>query len=230
MVRIVLSAIRGGIQRRGYASTRQMSFTKLEEIPKDAVGYCERCLMGWQKENIYDVVADVSTYKEFLPWCVGSKVNSETKDIGGHVREMNAGLTVGFSVFSQDYTSAVSFEPKSTISARLSGGHDVLLDYITCEWDFTSIGDNSTEVNFEVVFKFRQPIHQKLSGLVLSQVVETMVTSFETRVRKLHGQPSHARQDLPLLYPERHTAPLLSPELTSPSAHKVMGFDLLKML
>ena len=229
MVRVVLSTLVRGIQRRGYTSGRVL-INKTDGIPEDAVGYCERCIMGWEKEKIYNIVADVANYKEFLPWCIGSTVNSEKRDIDGHLLQMSAGLTVGFSVFSQDYQSEVSFSPKTTISARLSGGHDVLLDYITCEWDFTTISDESTEVDFEVVFKFRQPIHQKLSGLVLSQVVETMVSSFEARFKRLHGVPSHPRRDLPLLFPDRHTAPLLSPELTSSSAHKVIGFDLLKML
>eukprot|EP01064_Diplonema_japonicum_P028631 TRINITY_DN4430_c0_g1_i1.p1 TRINITY_DN4430_c0_g1~~TRINITY_DN4430_c0_g1_i1.p1 ORF type:complete len:212 (+),score=11.95 TRINITY_DN4430_c0_g1_i1:133-768(+) len=193
--------------RSGMGYQNRLHSTKILKVPEGAVGYCEHCVLGWNTEEVYNVVENVDEYKKFLPWCVDSKVVARE---GGR---MKAELEAGFSMFSQKYSSTVSLHPHERITARLAGNgkSQVLLEYLNCHWEFTPITPKTTDVNFEVMFKFHNPIHQQLSGLVLSQVVETMVTSFVARLIQLHGPPSVPTKPLPLKHPSLHNAEGVSP-------------------
>ncbi|EAN96487.1 hypothetical protein C3747_168g77 [Trypanosoma cruzi] len=111
--------------------------------------YREHTVLGWSPAQLYDVVADVSRYSTFLPWCVESTVHevrrlddtntadnssgssgsssnskSRARDGGGicssgDPMEMTATLTVGFSFFKEQYTSRVLLVPEKKVQAVL---------------------------------------------------------------------------------------------------------------
>ena len=66
-------------------------------------------------EQLFDLVADVGKYPEFLPWCVGARVRSRTET------ELVADLTIGFGPFRESFTSRVALDaaaPASTCATR----------------------------------------------------------------------------------------------------------------
>eukprot|EP01065_Artemidia_motanka_P035490 TRINITY_DN43396_c0_g1_i1.p1 TRINITY_DN43396_c0_g1~~TRINITY_DN43396_c0_g1_i1.p1 ORF type:complete len:300 (+),score=68.11 TRINITY_DN43396_c0_g1_i1:132-902(+) len=174
--------------------------------PQETV-HRERCLLGWPEHQVYSLVADVDSYSDFLPWCKQSVVTSEQK-CGGEVVAMEAEITAGLLFIRETFTSAVRLNPPSEsgsrIRAELIGAS--IVQSLTCDWVFTPAGPHgeSTEVEFQVSFCFRSPMHQEATRLVLSQVVETMVSSFEQRARSTCGPPRHDRRPL-------STAPLCKP-------------------
>ena len=182
-------------------------------IPEGAIGYCERVIVGYSARKIYDLVADVEKYEAFLPWCVASTVGSVDRNGSGDAVKMTAAMRVGFSLFKQQYRSDVAFDPPcNKITARLTGDTgEELLEYLECEWVFNAESATSTDVEFEVVFKFRNPLHQELSSLVLSQVVETMVSLFVLRCGDVYGPPSLPLKEMQIRDPSRHNADELPP-------------------
>eukprot|EP00754_Rhynchopus_humris_P004712 Rhum_TRINITY_DN12374_c1_g1::Rhum_TRINITY_DN12374_c1_g1_i1::g.51421::m.51421/K18588/COQ10; coenzyme Q-binding protein COQ10 len=192
-------------------------------IPEGAIGYCERVIVGYSARKIYDLVADVEQYEAFLPWCVASTVGHVDRNSGGDPVKMTAAMRVGFSLFKQQYRSDVTFDPPcSKITARLTGETgDELLEYLECEWVFNAESATSTDVEFEVVFKFRNPLHQELSSLVLSQVVETMVSLFVLRCGDVYGPPSLPLKEMQIRDPSRHNADELPPA-SMPSLTRLM--------
>ena len=187
--------------------TQVVEPTEATGIPEGAIGYCEHVVVGYGRDKIYKVVSDVARYDAFLPWCVSSVVRGTEKNASGMTVRMDAQIGVGFSLLKQDYVSDTRFYPKERITARLVGeGSDALLEYLECEWTFTKKSGATTEVDFEVVFKFKNPIHNHLTSLVLSQIVETMVTSFHKRLEELYGPASQQLLELPLRDPTKHNA------------------------
>lgn len=98
------------------------------------------------------------------------------------------------------------------IKARLHGESTILKE-LHCDWYFDDVSPvllaqkgisipqaalvPSTDVRFEVHFTFRNPLHQSLSSLVMSNVVTVMTASFEKRCGQLYGPPAHQRTLLP---------------------------------
>ena len=168
----------------------------------------EHCVLGWSPEQIYTVVADVAQYQAFLPWCVSSSVESVDSEDLATAREMTATLGVGFSFFREKYTSQVVLDPKFGIHAELRG-KSTLLRELHCNWCFGAarredlpVGVNPAkcaDVSFDVRFEFRNPLHQSMSTLVMSNVVTVMTSSFEKRCEALYGPPSIPRKALPLV-------------------------------
>ena len=187
----------------------------------------EHCNMGWTREQIYMVVADVAKYQQFLPWCMASVVHTHNgadnlkrfhnpdegtpmnKDLHRFIQglddkspemcatSMDATLNVGFAFLKEKYTSEVELVPCSSIIANLQG-ESTLLRSLQCQWAFTPTSSlSSTEIDFLVSFEFRNPLHKSMSSLVMNNVVNLMTSSFESRCKSLHGEPSHPRVQLP---------------------------------
>eukprot|EP00759_Apiculatamorpha_spiralis_P018559 PhF_6_TR24924/c0_g1_i1/m.34309/K18588/COQ10; coenzyme Q-binding protein COQ10 len=180
--------------------------------------YNERCIFGYRPDHVFAVVADVGAYPSFLPWCTSSIVHSAPPPQPATAPyNMDATLRVGFLMYNEKYTSKVVLVPQQTIDATLSGKSTVL-KHLTCNWSFQPYTKGcgipehahpqlaamaaqdpkfiATIVNFGVVFEFHNPVHTKLSGLFLSQIVEKMTKSFEDRCRTLHGTPTIKRTSL----------------------------------
>lgn len=64
--------------------------------------HSERKRVPFSRAEMFDVVADVDRYHEFLPFCVDSRVLRRPND-----NVMEAALRVGFKVFTESYTSRV---------------------------------------------------------------------------------------------------------------------------
>ncbi|KAJ9465104.1 Coenzyme Q-binding protein COQ10 [Diplonema papillatum] len=178
-------------------------------VPEGAICYCEHLILGWSPEQMYQVVSDVEKYTDFLPWCVDSTVRGVQVNGEGEMVQMDARICIGVSFFKQKYLSSVEFfPPHNRIRATLTGETEgELLEYLQCEWSFSAgPTPNSAEVDFEVIFKFRNSMHQQFTGTVLSQVVEPMVSFFASRSSRLYGEPSLHQVALPLRVPSRHNA------------------------
>jgi coenzyme Q-binding protein COQ10 len=74
--------------------------------------YADRKLVGYAPEQLFDLVADVGKYPEFLPWCVGARVKSRTD------QELVADLTIGFGPFRESFTSRVSQQAVAACDRR----------------------------------------------------------------------------------------------------------------
>jgi Polyketide cyclase / dehydrase and lipid transport len=76
----------------------------------------ERRLLKFPPQHVYAVVSNVAEYKEFVPWCIDSRVLKHEPP-----RYMEAELSVGFQFFSERYISRVTMEPETKVSVRLLG-------------------------------------------------------------------------------------------------------------
>ena len=144
--------------------------------------HAEKRVLRHSPEQLFDMVADVRRYPEFLPWCVGARVISRDE------RELIADLTIGFKVFRETFRSRVTLERPDHVHVEYLTGP---FRYLSNHWRFTPV-EGGTEVNFFVDFEFKSRLLQAVIGTVFNEAVRLMVRAFERRAMVLYGRGSPA--------------------------------------
>ncbi len=137
--------------------------------------------LPYSAEKMFDLVADVGRYPEFLPWVVATRVKSDSEG------EMIADMLVGFSALREKFTSRV--EKKRPLEIRVQYVDGPLRDLDNL-WTFRPVGTDSCEIEFNVAFTFRNPLLEKLAGQYFDKAFRKMVAAFEKRAEQLYGTSS----------------------------------------
>lgn len=133
--------------------------------------------MPYSAEQMFDLVADVARYHEFLPWVVGTRVRSNSDT------EMIADLLVGFNALREKFTSRVIKQRATRIEVIYLDGPMRDLDNV---WQFREV-EGGCEVDFMVKFTFRNAMFEKLAGQYFDRAFRKMVGAFENRAEALYG-------------------------------------------
>ena len=140
--------------------------------------------LPYTPEQLFDLVADVARYDEFLPWVVAVRVRSVSE------KETVADLVVGFNAFKERFTSRVVKDPPERICVDYVEGP---LKYLHNEWKFEP-ANNGTNVHFSVDFAFKSRIFEALAGSMFDRALRRMTTAFEQRAAALYGINSSSAQ------------------------------------
>ena len=143
-------------------------------------GIRETRRLPYSCEQMYDLVADVARYGEFLPWVVATRVRSDSET------EMVADMLVGFKAIREKFTSKVIKQRPSSIHVHYLDGPLKDLDN---SWTFTPQADGGCAIDFCVDFSFRNPMFEALAGRYFDRAFRKMVEAFETRANQLYGAP-----------------------------------------
>jgi coenzyme Q-binding protein COQ10 len=134
--------------------------------------------LPYTPEQLFDLVADVPSYREFLPWVSAVRVRSDSGT------EMVADLIVGFSALRETFTSRVEKHRPESIRVDYVEGP---LKHLHNNWKFRPDGKGGTFVDFEVDFAFRSSIFERLAGQMFDRALRKMIGAFETRAAALYG-------------------------------------------
>lgn len=141
--------------------------------------------LPYTPEQLFDIVADVGSYDEFLPWVVAVRVRSSSET------ETIADLVVGFSAFNERFTSRVKKERPERICVDYIEGP---LKYLHNEWRFEPAAKGSTNVHFSVDFAFRSRVFEAIAGQMFDRALRRMTGAFERRAASLYGVSSSSAQ------------------------------------
>lgn len=134
--------------------------------------------LPYTPEQMFDLVADVGRYGEFLPWVAAVRVKSDSET------EMVADLLVGFKALKERFTSRVSKTRPSAIHVDYLDGP---LKYLKNDWSFAPDGEGGCLVGFHVDFEFRSRIFEAVAGQMFGVALRKMIGAFETRAEQLYG-------------------------------------------
>ncbi len=139
--------------------------------------HAEKRVLPYRPDQLYDLVAGVDRYPEFLPWCKASRITRrEGEDV------FFADLVIAFKVFRERFTSKVVLHPKRQIDVEYINGP---FRYLNNHWKFEPHPQGCL-LDFYVDFEFRSRILQNLIGLLFNEAVHRMVAAFEARARQLY--------------------------------------------
>ena len=141
--------------------------------------------LPYTPEQLFDLVADVARYDEFLPWVVAVRIRSSIEN------ETVAYLVVGFNAFKERFTSRVVKEKPSRICVDYVEGP---LKYLHNEWRFDRSDDGGTNLGFSVDFAFKSRLFETLAGSMFDRALRRMTQAFEQRAAALYGIKSSSAQ------------------------------------
>ncbi|WP_324260210.1 type II toxin-antitoxin system RatA family toxin [Altererythrobacter sp. H2] len=150
-------------------------------------GIREQRTVPYSAAQMFDLVADVANYREFLPWVVATRIRSDSES------EMIADMVVGFKSLRESFTSRVLKERPGKIEVIYVDGPLRDLDNI---WRFEDLPEGGCRIDFEVEFTFRNRVFEALAGQYFDRAFRKMVTAFEARADALYGNSNSSAQSV----------------------------------
>ncbi|HEY9567746.1 MAG TPA: type II toxin-antitoxin system RatA family toxin [Thalassobaculum sp.] len=129
-------------------------------------------------EQLFDLVADIERYPEFLPWCIGARIKRREG------RVLFADLVIGYKMIRERFTSRV--EPQRDVMRIDVIYTEGPFRYLNNHWVFERHPEGCV-IDFYVDFEFKSRMLQSVIGLFFNEAVRRMVQAFETRADDLYG-------------------------------------------
>ena len=135
-------------------------------------------LLPYPAKALYDLVNDVASYPQFLPWCSSSEILevSETR--------MLASLEVAKGGIGQRFVTRNVLLPGQRIEMNLQEGPFTSLNGV---WEFKALGDKACKISLDLTFDYAGPLVRATLGPLFNQAANTMVDAFCQRAKQLYG-------------------------------------------
>lgn len=139
--------------------------------------HAETKSLPYTPEQMFDLVADVARYAEFLPWVSAVRVRSDSPT------ELVADLIVGFKGLRETFTSKVTKDRPNAIHVDYIDGP---LKHLSNDWHFRP-APGGCDVDFAVDFAFKNRMFELLAGQLFGSALMRMTSAFEARAAQLYG-------------------------------------------
>jgi ribosome-associated toxin RatA of RatAB toxin-antitoxin module len=134
-------------------------------------------LVAHSSEEMFDLVADVEAYPQFLPWCHRSWLVSKTdEEICGRIEVSRLGIR-------QTFTTCNRFERPSRMNIDLVDGP---FRKLTGAWRFVTLRENACKVELDLEFEFSGKLIDKAFGAVFHQIANNLVDAFCKRADEVY--------------------------------------------
>ena len=143
--------------------------------------HAEKRVLPYTPEQMFELVARVERYPEFLPWCVAARIRSREENV------VVADLVIGFKMVRERFTSRVILDPPRRIDVSYIEGP---LKHLNNHWIFRPHPSGGTEIDFSVDFEFQSKVLQALIGVLFHEALRRLVAAFEARAKQLYGDPA----------------------------------------
>lgn len=128
--------------------------------------------------QLFDLVSNIEEYPDFIPWCKEVNFLEKNDNI------ILANLLISYHGLQGSYTSKVYLhEENKEISVELAQGP---FQHLYQSWKFTDIGNKMTLVEFDIDFKLRSFILDKLVSVVFPEMCKNIMYAFKDRAKKLY--------------------------------------------
>ncbi len=151
--------------------------------------HAEKRGLSFTPRQIFDLVADVDHYHEFLPWCLAARVKSRDG------QKILVETTVGYKMVRESFTTEdVMTPPDGDRPGRIDiAFKEGPFQFLTSHWIFEADGKGGCLVDFFIDFEFKSHLLQKIIGVIFNEGARLMVSAFEKRARHVYGPPVRAR-------------------------------------
>lgn len=138
-----------------------------------------QALVAFSAEKMFDLVNDVASYPDFLPWCSQAKILESTD------AQMLAEVTVSGGGFSKSFTTRNHLtKPSDIIMEHVDGPFKSLKGH----WRFVSLSDEGCRIELDMSFELDGGVKAMLFGVVFNKIADKLVDAFSQRARDLYGK------------------------------------------
>ena len=139
-----------------------------------------RCaIVPYPAQAMFDLVADIEAYPEFLPWCEDARILEADGD------SVVARLSLAQGPLRLSFTTRNTLAPPGTIALQLVDGPFTALEG---QWTFTAVETAGTQLDLALQFAFSNPMKDFAMGLVFEQTCNMLVDAFVSRADKIYGE------------------------------------------
>ncbi len=140
--------------------------------------YAEDRVLSYTPEQLFDLVADVERYPEFLPWWIAAKIRKWDGDV------YYTDQVIGFGMFRERFPSKTVLIRPERIDVTSDAGPFRRLEI---QWTFEPAPQRGCLVGFHLDFELSSKLVQRLFALLFSDAARRVVPSFERRAREVYG-------------------------------------------
>jgi coenzyme Q-binding protein COQ10 len=140
--------------------------------------HTERRVLPFTPAQMYDLVADIEKYPQFLPWCSGARIRERRDNL------VVADLMISFKIYRERFTSKVTLQAPDRIDTVFSEGP---FKHLQNRWVFLP-DPGGCLIDFFVEFEFKSKLLDKLISVLFNEAVHRMVKAFEGRAQALYGR------------------------------------------
>ena len=139
-------------------------------------------------EKMFDIVADIRAYPEFVPMCTNMRVRSETERHGQKI--LIADMSVGYKAINETFTSQVVLNKEEMeIRTKYLEGP---FRYLHNSWKFRHCDADSAgcDIEFYIDYEFKSRALAMLMGAMFDRVFARFTRAFEERADKIYASPT----------------------------------------
>jgi ribosome-associated toxin RatA of RatAB toxin-antitoxin module len=135
-------------------------------------------LVKFSARQMFDLVNDIESYPEFLPWCSASRILKREGDI------VEAELTISKGGFKKSFSTRNTIDPGGRITVSLLEGPFTFLEGV---WTFMPLREDASKISLDLEFEMPGMLASLAFGTVFNQICNTMVASFTERAKAVYA-------------------------------------------
>ena len=142
------------------------------------MSHIERVHLKYKPAQVFDLVADVERYPDFLPWVIEARIFRR------HDQTVWVDQTMGTRLIRRSFVTVAKLDRPHSIEI---GSHDPMFERFEQKWTFLAAHDGGTDLEYRVDFRFRSRLLQTLIGGSFVDRAREMTEAFRHRARRLYG-------------------------------------------
>lgn len=135
-------------------------------------------LLPYSAAQMFNLVNDVDSYPEFVPWCVQTEIHSDSAE------EKQATMSFARRGISASVTTRNELDANKNITMRLLKGP---FKHLVGAWSFQALDEHSCKVELDMQFAFSNRIYEMTLGPVFNQVANKLVSAFTERAMQIYA-------------------------------------------
>ncbi|MGV1923701.1 type II toxin-antitoxin system RatA family toxin [Agrobacterium tumefaciens] len=143
-------------------------------------------LVKHSPDRMYDLVADVEKYPQFLPLCEALVIRSRKERDGKTL--LVADMTVGYKAIRETFTTQVLLNPaERAIDVKYIDGP---FKYLDNRWRFEASSEGGSAIHFFIEYEFKNRLLGAVMGSMFDRAFRMFAEAFETRADKIYADPA----------------------------------------
>lgn len=135
-------------------------------------------LVKFSAQRMFDLVNDIESYPDFLPWCSGSRIISRSDDV------VEAELLISKGGFNKSFSTRNRICDGNKIKMSLINGP---FSYLEGVWNFKALREDASKISLDLEFEMSGKLANLAFGSVFNQICNTLVSSFTQRAKQIYG-------------------------------------------
>ncbi len=136
-------------------------------------------IVPYSARQMFDLVADISSYPQFLPWCSGARIVTAKDD------EVIAAIDIAYGGVNKTFSTRNLLQRDKIMEMRLIEGP---FSFLQGCWQFTPLGEDASKISLDLEFRVANRLMSLALTPVFSNIANQLVDRFHQRAADLHGK------------------------------------------